>query len=135
MVYSISNFPIYLIFSRDLDDEGGNSFFFMSEHDYDNASVQYTLPTLILGEDVDDFTTVPKSHIEGLWREFRFPDGYAPRSVRYGDEFDIGHYVDQFVIFQDNNRETAKKAQDQCKRERASSKASVPIDKANVSIE
>ena len=60
MLYSISNFPIYLIFSRDLDDQDGNSFFFMSEHDYDNASVQYTLPPLILGEDLDDFTTVPK---------------------------------------------------------------------------
>ncbi len=69
-----------------------NHFFLLSEESQEVAAGQYTLPVLILGEDVADFSFAPASNIEGLWRFFRFPEGYAPRSVRFGDAFDPIEY-------------------------------------------
>ena len=65
----------------------------MSEDDIGISGTQYTLPCAILGEDVSDFTFCPLSSIEGLWRDFRFPEGFAPRSVRFGDDFDPVEYM------------------------------------------
>ncbi len=65
----------------------------MSEDDIGIAGTQYTLPCSILGEDVEDFNICPLSSIEGLWRDFRFPEGFAPRSVRFGDAFDPVEYM------------------------------------------
>jgi hypothetical protein len=67
------------------------------------AANQYVLPCIILGEDVEDFSFCPKANIERLWREFRFPDGYAPRSVVFGDEFDPEHYMQMFEVFAEIN--------------------------------
>lgn len=50
-------------------------------------------------------------HIEGLWREFRFPEGYAPRSVRYGMDgnYDVVCYLAERERMQTNNEWTIKK--------------------------
>ncbi len=82
----------------------------MSEDDIMIASTQYALPCAILGEDVEDFSFCPASSIEGLWREFRFPEGFAPRSVRFGDAFDPVHYQDAFSEFMEANEKDIKKA-------------------------
>merc|ERR1712071_69793 len=93
---------------RIIDSRMHNPFFVFSEEQKANAAAQYVLPCLILGEDSEDFTFCSKEDIRVLWTEFRFPDGYAPRSVRFGlDSFDIAAYQ-QFLLDQAGvNRETA----------------------------
>lgn len=93
---------------RIIDSREHDTFFVFSEEQKANAAAQYVLPCLILGEDSEDFTFCSAEDIRVLWTEFRFPDGYAPRSVRFGlDSFDIAAYQ-QFLLDQaDVNKETA----------------------------
>merc|ERR1712087_890545 len=86
-----------------------SSYFRFSEEDTHVTSNQFIFPTFILGEDAKDFTIVPAGHIEGLWRDFRFPEGYAPRSVRHGDAFDPECYMDERERLQTINEWTIKK--------------------------
>ena len=76
---------------------------------------------------MDDFTTVPKTNIERLWREFRFPDGYAPRSVRFGNAFNVAEYQHAQRKFAERNKDTAFEANEQCKSEIASRQAKISI--------
>lgn len=80
-----------------------DEFFRLSEDDIMISATQYVLPCIILGEDVEDFSFCPKASIEALWREFRFVDGFAPRSVRFGDAFDPVHYQHLFSEFMATN--------------------------------
>lgn len=81
----------------------GDEFFRFSEDDAIITANQYVLPCIILGEDVEDFSFCPLSSIEGLWNDFRFPEGFAPRSVVFGDAFDPAHYMHLFTVFAETN--------------------------------
>jgi len=64
-------------------------FFVFSEESMAVAANQYLFPVMLLGEDATDFTTIEMRVVEDLWTQFRFQEGFAPRSVRHPDTFDF----------------------------------------------
>merc|ERR1712013_42056 len=93
----------------DCEEDFASSYFRFSEEDTHVTSNQFIFPTFILGEDAEDFTFVPAGHIEGLWRDFRFPEGYAPRSVRHQEDFSMECYLGERERLQTINEWTIKK--------------------------
>jgi len=85
------------------DSLANDEFFRLSPDDMEVAATQYVLPCIILGTGVDDFSFCDRSAIEGLWRQFRLPDDFAPRSVRFGDAFDMTAYTTAFSGFMEDN--------------------------------
>jgi len=85
------------------------SYFRFSEEDTHVTSNQYVFPTFILGEDDQDFGVVDANHIRGLWEQFRFPEGYAPRSVRHQNAFSMECYLGERERFQTINEWTIKR--------------------------
>ena len=93
-----------------------DKFFELSEDSFNVAAGQYILPCLIVGTDLGPFERdvdpalrpVQKcmaDDIESWWREFRLPDDYAPRSIRFGSEFDPVFYQEVRQGIQDHNFE------------------------------
>jgi hypothetical protein len=58
-----------------------------------------------------DYTFIPAGHIETFWREFRFPEGFAPHSVRFGMDgnYDFECFLAERERLQTNNEWTLKK--------------------------
>mmetsp|Transcript_16056 Transcript_16056/g.25966 ORF Transcript_16056/g.25966 Transcript_16056/m.25966 type:complete len:106 (+) Transcript_16056:350-667(+) len=67
------------------------------------AANQYLFPVMLLGEDATDFTTIEMRVVEDLWTQFRFQEGFAPRSVRHPDTFDFVAFNQARQDWQDEN--------------------------------
>jgi len=78
-------------------------FFVLSDESMHVAANQYLFPVMLLGDMVDDFTSIDTKVVEDLWTQFRFPDGFAPRSVRFGDDFDFEGFNAARQDWQDAN--------------------------------
>jgi len=100
-----------------------DEFFRFSDDDTEVAATQYVLPCIILGTDVKDFSFCSRSSIEGLWREFRFPDDFAPRSVRFGEAFSMSDYGDAFRGFMEDNVHVIEEAREEEKQKPGAVKA------------
>jgi len=81
------------------------------------AANQYLFPVMLMGDQLDDFTSLSTDTIENFWREFRFPEGFAPRSVRFGDDFDVAAFNQVRADWQAANIVIAEEAFEEGKRE------------------
>ena len=90
------------------------------------AANQYLFPVMLMGDQLDDFTSLSTETIETFWREFRFPDDFAPRSVRFGDDFDVTAFNAVRQAWQDSNIEIAEEAFEEGKSEIKNEKEEPP---------
>lgn len=94
-----------------------DEFFNFSEESMAVAANQYLFPVMLMGDQLDDFTSLSTDIIETFWREFRFPDGFAPRSIRFGDDFDVDAFNTVRAEWQARNIEIAEEAFEEGKSE------------------
>jgi len=92
-------------------------FFNFSEESMAVAANQYLFPIMLMGDKLDDFTSLSTDIIETFWREFRFPEGFAPRSVRFGDAFDVTAFNEARQAWQTANIEIAEEVFEEAKGE------------------
>jgi len=103
-----------------------DEFFNFSEESMHVAANQYLFPVMLMGDQLDDFTSLSTETIETFWREFRFPDDFAPRSVRFGDDFDVTAFNAVRQAWQDSNIEIAEEAFEEGKSEIKNEKEEPP---------
>lgn len=108
-VLTVDDLRAHLV-NRILDSRKNDGFFQLGQRQLVDAAGQYVITVLLLGEDENDFSTVPKSYIEMLWREERLPDGFTPRSVRFGDSNLQTTALEQFISFRAANIAAAEEA-------------------------
>ena len=92
------------------------------------AANQYLFPVMLMGDQLDDFTSLSTTTIENFWREFRFPEGFAPRSIRFGDAFNVTAFNEVRQDWQAANIEIAEEAFEEGKRELKNEKEGEPED-------
>mmetsp|Transcript_40486 Transcript_40486/g.84733 ORF Transcript_40486/g.84733 Transcript_40486/m.84733 type:complete len:397 (-) Transcript_40486:6-1196(-) len=78
-------------------------FFVFSEESMAVAANQYLFPVMLLGDMVDDFSSIELDVIEDFWTQFRLPEGFAPRSIRFPDTFDFVAFNQARQDWQDEN--------------------------------
>jgi len=78
-------------------------FYVMSDESHHVAGNQYLFPVMLLGDMVDDFSSIEVNIIEDFWNQFRLPEGFAPRSVRFGDDFNVTAFNAARQEWQDAN--------------------------------
>mmetsp|Transcript_20353 Transcript_20353/g.30818 ORF Transcript_20353/g.30818 Transcript_20353/m.30818 type:complete len:108 (+) Transcript_20353:1060-1383(+) len=81
------------------------------------AANQYLFPVMLMGDQLDDFSFLSTDTIETFWRQFRFPEGFAPRSVRFGAAFDVTAFNEARQAWQTANIENAEEVFEEAKGE------------------
>mmetsp|Transcript_3900 Transcript_3900/g.7428 ORF Transcript_3900/g.7428 Transcript_3900/m.7428 type:complete len:392 (-) Transcript_3900:209-1384(-) len=92
-------------------------FFNFSEESMAVAANQYLFPVMLMGDQLDDFSFLSTDTIETFWRQFRFPEGFAPRSVRFGAAFDVTAFNEARQAWQTANIENAEEVFEEAKGE------------------
>jgi len=98
------------LYDRILESRRDDPFFLWGQTSRLVAAGQYFLPVVILGENENDFTEVPKEYIKTLFLEDRLPDDYMPHSMRYPN-FNVTKYLTDQGTFAFELISTAIKAE------------------------